>query len=483
MNFSILHVSDLHRSPEEPITNAELLSSMRSDMHRYLKEDPSIRKPDAIVVTGDVIQGVPLGESNFRDKLREQYQAAEEFLSLLCDEYLDGDRSHVVIVPGNHDVDWNTAFSSMKESTDDPGKILKSAFHEDSKYRWDWTTRKFFEIYDRQLYRDRLKAFYEFHDRFYEGVTLPFRSTEFNIFQLCDGRVGLAAFNSCHGNDCFAFHGAIRQDAISDCHLQFSRHNFELWIAAWHHNVEGGPYSTDYMDIDAVRNMVGRGFRLGLHGHQHRNQVEPRMVNLPESEHMVVVSAGSLCAGKRELPAGQYRQYNVVELDDELRKVRIHVRHMATAQLFSRAHLDSLRGKSFIDFEIEPPAEIKARLATSQVLRHSRVVLEAERLFKLGQAMESCQLLVGLFHELDEFGRSIFLEAATTAGEWQLLADTVTEPRSISELVFAVESHIQCGSTGAGRTMLQKFGGILDLGETQSTELLARISAREALRR
>lgn len=49
-SFSILHISDLHRSPQDPISNDELVSALVSDRDSYRHEDPSIATPDAIVV-------------------------------------------------------------------------------------------------------------------------------------------------------------------------------------------------------------------------------------------------------------------------------------------------------------------------------------------------------------------------------------------------------------------------------------------------
>lgn len=60
MTFSIMHISDLHRSPHDPISNDELISALVGDRDRYTREDPSVRPPDAIVVSGEVVQGFPL---------------------------------------------------------------------------------------------------------------------------------------------------------------------------------------------------------------------------------------------------------------------------------------------------------------------------------------------------------------------------------------------------------------------------------------
>lgn len=46
--------------------------------------------------------------------LMAQYDEAADFLAKLTDEFLDGDRSRLVIVPGNHDVDWNKARAGMQ---------------------------------------------------------------------------------------------------------------------------------------------------------------------------------------------------------------------------------------------------------------------------------------------------------------------------------------------------------------------------------
>lgn len=103
--FSILHITDLHRSSTDPLSNPELLSAMLSDRDRYVVEDPPIRAPDAIVVSGDLIQGVTLGATDHAAALAAQYDVAHRFIADLTERFLGGDRSRVVIVPGNHDID------------------------------------------------------------------------------------------------------------------------------------------------------------------------------------------------------------------------------------------------------------------------------------------------------------------------------------------------------------------------------------------
>ena|SRR5437899_1650022 len=105
MNVSILHISDLHRDPGNPISNEALLDSLENDRRRYSgEENPAVRSPDIIVVSGDVIQGVSPGTSEPEKKLQAQYGEALSFLNDLTKRFLGGDKRRIVVVPGNHDV-------------------------------------------------------------------------------------------------------------------------------------------------------------------------------------------------------------------------------------------------------------------------------------------------------------------------------------------------------------------------------------------
>ncbi|WP_428003580.1 metallophosphoesterase family protein [Acidovorax sp.] len=145
--FTILHISDLHRSPTDPIENSTLLGSLLSDMDRYRTESSPIPAPDAAIVSGDVIQGVTLNFPGYADELTRQYEAAHNFLVSLADRVFGGDRSKVVIVPGNHDVCWNTAKSAMQARIEEtPSRVSARSFSSDTSLRWDWETRQIFEI-------------------------------------------------------------------------------------------------------------------------------------------------------------------------------------------------------------------------------------------------------------------------------------------------------------------------------------------------
>ena len=54
----LMHISDLHRSTEEPVSNAELVAALERDLHRQSDEHPSISRPDALIVSGDLVKGL-----------------------------------------------------------------------------------------------------------------------------------------------------------------------------------------------------------------------------------------------------------------------------------------------------------------------------------------------------------------------------------------------------------------------------------------
>ena len=116
--FTILHISDLHRSRDEPVDNDSLVAALMADRDQDMGETPIVPPPDAIVVSGDLIQGAPINHANWQDIMRDQYHVAEEFLDHLARRFLAGDRSKLIMIPGNHDVCWNTSFSSMRRVPD-----------------------------------------------------------------------------------------------------------------------------------------------------------------------------------------------------------------------------------------------------------------------------------------------------------------------------------------------------------------------------
>jgi 3',5'-cyclic AMP phosphodiesterase CpdA len=145
--YTILHISDLHRSTSYPFGNEEIVSALRADIARAARETTPIAPPDAIIVSGDLVQGLRLGSKDYPDGLREQYQVALDLLVNLTDTFVSSDRSRVILIPGNHDVDFNKSFEAMAH-VDVPASQVSPLLHgpEGHMYRWDWKEGKLYRI-------------------------------------------------------------------------------------------------------------------------------------------------------------------------------------------------------------------------------------------------------------------------------------------------------------------------------------------------
>ncbi|MBI2466703.1 MAG: hypothetical protein HYV62_02610 [Candidatus Rokubacteria bacterium] len=72
MKLSVLHISDLHRDPENPIRNDVLLDSLQNDRRHYTAEEtPAVQSPGVVIVSGDIIQGISAAEPDPEKRSRK----------------------------------------------------------------------------------------------------------------------------------------------------------------------------------------------------------------------------------------------------------------------------------------------------------------------------------------------------------------------------------------------------------------------------
>ncbi len=486
---TILHISDLHRSPDEPITNATLIAGLLADRDRFVTETPQVPLPDAIVVSGDIIQGTRLGASGWEQEIAKQYDVAYDFLSTLADRIVGGDRGRLILVPGNHDVCWNTARSAMRPLARDhePRDIPSALTQPGSRHRWSWADRQVYEVSDTDLYRTRLDAYWNFAARFYSGVpfTYPFtRGRGFNIFEIANGHIVIAAFESVHGNDCFSFQGAVPEGAVAQCGLAIrdASKPYLMRLATWHHSVHGPPERTDYMDVQVIYEMIGNGFRLGLHGHQHLAEASAHYIHLPEQQAMAVVSAGSLCAGTGELPRGVDRQYNVIAIADDFLSARVHVREMGAGNHFGRSQKGPFSLTGSVDLKWERPADAVGRPIDPLATHTRRKLLEAEDRLKAGDLAAAEQHLSGLKTPPGSYARILLVQVARAAKHWDLLISHLTEPSSADELVVVVEALLETGQEDAAAKQLSEHAARLGLASHIRKDLEGKLEVRQMLR-
>lgn len=468
--FPILHISDLHRSPGDPVNNATLVAALLSDRDRYPAERPAVPCPEAIVVSGDIIRGAPLGTKDHAQEIQRQYEVAHNFLADLTDRFFAGDRSKVVIVPGNHDVCWNTARSAMSvvPPTEDPTDIQSALQTRDSTYRWSWQERQLYKITSPDTYRRRFDAYWDFLDRFYAATPLTFpidRDRGFNLFELDDRNIIVAAFDSLRGNDCFALSGNIMDDSIATCSLAIrdAAHQYTLQLAVWHHSVHGPPDRSDYMNVDAIYQMTGHGFRLGLHGHQHYAQALAHYTHLPEKHAMAVVGAGSLCAGHAELPRGIDRQYNIVVIDDDYKEATVHVREMQQGSQFGRTHRASFGLSGSIRLRWNRPVDLAGRTVEPTPRRERAAVSQAETAMSAGDYSTAIALLDPVLRSHGTYASKLYTEALHKSGQWAALATWLSRPTTAEELTLLVTALANAGHHEEAQQALAQYSESIGL--------------------
>ena len=322
MNYSILHISDIHRGPGADLNN--LFESLVSDTEAYILD--GITKPSFVVVSGDIAEGAKGASAEV--EVRKQYREATDFLIKLTEYFLNGDKSRLIMVPGNHDVFRGVSESSMEKYIVDDSENVKYLLA-DTDMRWSWKDLSFYKIKDKGLYKKRFDLFVEFYNNFYEGRrSIDSNAETFStIVDFAEYGVSFALFNSCYQLDHLRYSGAICPSSVSKLSAELRRLYKEgrLIMGVWHHHTHGLPNENNYMDYNILQSMVANNIHMGLYGHQHVSQIVNHYTDIEEEGEMLLVSSGSLYGGRQQLITGCSRQYNVIEINIENRQANITV--------------------------------------------------------------------------------------------------------------------------------------------------------------
>ena len=441
-----------------------------------------------MVISGDIIWGAKLGQTRFDEDIGRQYEVAMEFLVQLTERLFAGDRTRVVLVPGNHDCCWNTAFSGMTpvQPGEEPRDVLAELEFPNSPFRWNWNERKLYKVSDPDRYSQRLDRYWEFVDQFYEGFDLKFpiqRETGYNLFELDDGRILVAAFASLHGNDCFSTQASFEPTAIPGAALRARDAGgyYDLRIAVWHHGVYSQPsYRSDYLAINSVYELIGHGFQLGLHGHQHFAEVGSHYVHVPGEHEMALVSAGSLCAGSKDLPRGVDRQYNVVVVSDDYSEALIHVREMTRGNHFAASSKVSSLDKGVVRMRLTRRDNSREGPLNPEKARRAALILSAEGELRSGRCEKALEILEDGGFETDAYGRSLLIQAAEDSEEWEKLVVVLADPRTADERIKLVAALAHTGRIEEAMTRLVEPSGPI-LAEHVQHEMKARLNRMAAM--
>jgi len=433
MPATILHISDLHRDEGSAITSGTLLESLRLDRERYIDKD-KLRSPDIAVVSGDIVLGV--AEAGAEAALIQQYKEGAQFLIALTELFFDGNRERVVLTPGNHDISHPhvlraTELTPLPDEPERRAIVARQLWDEDSTWRWvsrDFALRR---IHDRPTYERRLEPYADFYSDFYQGKrTFPMDpSRQFAVHDFPEFDLVVAAFSSCFNNDLFNRAGRIHPDCVAGATRQISQQvkRGQVALAAWHHNLAGGPNDQDYVDADVLQSLIDGGFVMGLHGHQHRPQFLEHRFTADRTRAMAVISAGTLCGGPTTLPSGRMRSYNVLVVDAEKQQGALHVREMKNGTfslpVWGAAHVTEFSGSS-LAFPLKLPPRSRSAMDAA---------IEAEALLRKGDPAGAAALVRP--HDADDLARRVLLEALIELDGWDEIQTIFNPPRCAAEFI------------------------------------------------
>lgn len=308
----ILHLSDFHmKLDSDPQTMLQQLIADLKDRSGGL----GFEWLDYLVISGDL--------SNRASP--KEFENARQIISGLIEEFqLTAERC--IIVPGNHDLNWEESVYEGKHQRLVDLKSLKEdtyvkqgdaiLIRNDERYplRFKNFGEKFYHLLIQKEY-----------PLIYEKQCIPF------LFP--DTKIQFLAINSCWQID--AFHptrSSIYAHALSQGLLEANEQIKEegllsedaqvLRIAVWHHPVTGNEKIKDDAFLDRLRQA---GFQMCLHGHVHEELAE-LIGYLHPTRKIHVVGAGSFGAPVYDRPESIPRLYNVIEITRDHRTIRVHTR-------------------------------------------------------------------------------------------------------------------------------------------------------------
>lgn len=315
----ILHLSDLHMDGEERFSLK--LQPLIRDLEDK-QEGLGIDKLDCLVVSGDLTNRAE----------PKEFENAYQFISELIKRFgLTAGRC--IIVPGNHDLSWDSEVFQWKPKRGvDPRQLKVGTYSEQG---------------DGYLVRDEGKYPKRFENfaKFYHSLTQkPYPlEVEKQFVSLClpfdETLIHFLALNSAWEIDeFFPNRSSINDTALSNalmevdeeerrtkeaCHLPPEAH--VVRIGVWHHPVTGNEQIASDTFLERLR--MDR-FRLCLHGHVHEDRADV-IGYLHPSRKIHVAGAGSFGAPANQRPESTPRLYNVIEIernDRDQKKTRIHTR-------------------------------------------------------------------------------------------------------------------------------------------------------------
>lgn len=298
----ILHLSDLHFGDD---TFADFC---RTQLETDLKQELGIRRLEYLVISGDVANR----------STEKEYDVAFAMVDGLVKRF-GLDASRVVVVPGNHDLNWDKSEEAYPFV---PKRKLPSPLPEE---RFILAGDAGALLRDDELYCRRFAHFNtRFYRRVYSGQDFPLDYAGQALFIERPGdRILFLGLNSCWQLDHhFRTRAGIHKSALSQAldRLQDGKYNGWLKVAVWHHPVTG----REMMNDEFMQLLTVHGFQVCLHGHIH--EAIEGFHKYDDKRGVRIIGAGTFGAPTKEQVTGVPLQYNLLTFDPETGEMTVNTR-------------------------------------------------------------------------------------------------------------------------------------------------------------
>ncbi|NEN96837.1 MAG: hypothetical protein F6K50_15250 [Moorea sp. SIO3I7] len=298
----ILHLSDLH------ITTPDEAKNWSNQLAQDLTQDLKIPHLDALILSGDI----------GNESTPQEYKAAQHFLDNFRKDF-PLDRKQIVLVPGNHDLNWELATEAYElcDRTKDHDKLQDSDYIK--------VTDQVIRVRDEAKYQQRFAHFSQFYQAI-KGQPYPLDYREQGIIDhFPDQKLLILGLNSAwqldhHFTDRASIHPNALTKALSE--IRNSDYGKCLKIAVWHHPLNSNG-SDRIIDQGFIEQLAQAGFRLFLHGHIHKAETSLFRYDLsPGGRKLNGICAGTFGAPTLELRTGYPWQYNLLKINGNQLTVR-----------------------------------------------------------------------------------------------------------------------------------------------------------------
>jgi hypothetical protein len=291
----ILHLSDLHFGTK---ADAQRWSGQLAD---DLQHELCCDRVDAMIISGDV--------ANLA--VEAEYAAARIFFEQIREEF-HIDKENLVIVPGNHDLNWKLSKKGYTlKDTEDVQERLKEG-------EYIPIAKDVVRLKNDNNYKKRFLPFSRFFEQV-TGVVYPLDYVQQGmIYHLKEHNLIILGLNSAWQVDHhFNARVGICDDALNLA-LKKIRHIPDhaqcLKLAVWHHPINSA-FADRVIDHGFMERLAQNNFSICFHGHLHKS-----INGLFRYDHSIggrkieIVGAGTFGAPPKEWTYGYPLQYNLLKI-------------------------------------------------------------------------------------------------------------------------------------------------------------------------